>query len=217
MKFRVVGKRKRASLLNKRLLACVVAVFILVSLSGAAYTFGSGQIDFTGRAAIDLQLAPIPGGLSLGCECEYDCPECDYDEYGYCTCTLCGEAKEEDGEYYEEDYYPEDDDSETDYDTEYDDLDADYYTEDDDLDTDCDADGEDLDTDYGTENDYSDSNLDYNDYGDDAANLQPAPYSEQTKPEPADPDLSTVPETVEPDQSEATSTDPTHEPDVPST
>ena len=140
MKYSVVGRRKRISLLNKRLFTCVLAAFLLVGLSGAVFAFGAGQLTFTSTVGIDpdkyglvalgleLPEPAVPNLPPVYCECEPDCPYCTG-----CpdTCPCLAEedlyAKEEDEEEYEEyEEYEEDDrDDDSDPDTNDDDEDTD--------------------------------------------------------------------------------------------
>ena len=120
MRFSVLGRRKRIALLNRRLFICVLAAFVLLSLSSAAFAFGTGNVTIGGTASIHIEFEP-----SLLACCDKICDNC-YE------CLVCGECQcPDDGYIYgkDEDEYYEGEKDEGEYDdndTAYEDGNNDY-------------------------------------------------------------------------------------------
>ena len=123
MRFSVLGRRRRISLLNRRLFICVLVAFMLLGLSSAAFAFGTGNVAFRGTARIHIDIEPAH--MAIFCECAEICPDCG-------ECLLCGECLCEDYGYIydkDEDEYCEEEKNEGEYDdndTVYEDENNDY-------------------------------------------------------------------------------------------
>ena len=109
---RIVGKRRRVSLLNKRFFSCALAVLVFISLSGAVYSFDAGLLTIRSTVTTPGQASAmalegffadmfsgIPGNVVVEEECGYceldECVSCPYCEASCNKACDCEAAEDE--------------------------------------------------------------------------------------------------------------------------